>query len=339
MPRLRRSSCEERGIRRRRSGSGFTYHDADGNRITDAGTLERIRALALPPAWNDVWICADDNGHLQAVGTDAAGRRQYRYHDGWTKRRSREKFERMLVFATALPEIRRTCARHLKRGGEPSKQRVLSGAVRLLDLGLFRIGGEVYASEHESFGLATVERSHVRVSPPRCSFEYPAKSGQVRCTEVACPDLARLLTQLKKRRSGGPELLAYKEGGRWVDVSSSDINLHLKELAGADYSAKDFRTWNATVLAAVALAGRADQAEGSAARVKRAEAAAVREVAEVLGNTAAVCRSSYIDPRLFDRFRSGHVVPVEAEDVAEIAAFGEQRREDVEAAVVDFLSD
>ena len=313
------------------------YHDADGGRVTDPDTLQRIRSLALPPAWTDVWICADGNGHLQAVGTDAAGRRQYRYHDGWTKRRSREKFDRMLAFATALPEVRRTCARHLKRDGEPTKERVLSGAVRLLDLGLFRIGGEVYASENDSYGLATVERGHVRVNPPRCGFEYPAKSGQIRCTEISCPEIARLLAQLRKRRGGGPELLAYKQDGRWVDVSSTDINLHLKELAGAEYSAKDFRTWNATVLAAVALAGRADQAGGSAARVKRAEASAVKEVAEVLGNTPSVCRSSYIDPRLFDRFRSGHVVPVEAEDVAEVAAFGERRREDLEAAVANFL--
>ena len=337
MPRLRRSSCEERGLRRRGAGKGFTYHDADGKRITDRATLERIGSLALPPAWTDVWICADANGHLQAVGTDAAGRRQYRYHDAWTNRRSREKFDRMLVFASALPDVRRTCARHLKRGDDPTKERVLSGAVRLLDLGLFRIGGEVYASEHETYGLATVERRHVRVSPPRCSFEYPAKSGQLRCTEVACPDVARLLTQLKKRRGGGPELLAYKQDGRWVDVTSADINLHLKELAGEEYSAKDFRTWNATVLAAVALAGKADHAGESEARAKRAEAAAVRDVAEVLGNTPAVCRSSYIDPRLFDRFRSGHVVPVEAEDVAEVAAFGERRREDLEAAVAEFL--
>ena len=338
MPRLRRSSCDERGIRRRGAGKGFTYVDSDGNRVTDSETLGRIRALALPPAWTDVWICADANGHLQAVGTDAAGRRQYRYHDGWTKRRSREKFDRMLVFATALPQVRRVCARQLKRGAEPTRERVLSGAVRLLDLGLFRIGGEVYASENDSYGLATVERRHVRVDPPRCGFEYPAKSGQMRSTDVSCGDLARLLAQLKRRRGGGPELLAYKSDGRWVDVTSTDINLHLKELAGAEYSAKDFRTWNATVLASVALAGRADQTGGSAARVKRAEAAAVREVAEVLGNTPAVCRSSYIDPRLFDRFRSGHVVPVEAEHVEEVAAFGERRREDLEAAVADFLT-
>ena len=285
-----------------------------------------------------MWICADANGHLQAVGTDAAGRKQYRYHDGWTKRRSREKFDRMLVFAGALPDVRRTCTRHLRNEADPTKERVLSGAVRLLDLGLFRIGGEIYASENDSYGLATVERRHVRVNPPRCGFEYPAKSGQVRCTEIACPDVARLLAQLKKRSGGGPELLAYKQDRRWIDVTSTDINLHLKELAGAEYSAKDFRTWNATVLAAVALAARADHAGGAIGRIKRAEASAVREVAEVLGNTPSVARSSYIDPRLFDRFRSGHVVPVEAEDVAEVAAFGQRRREDLEAAVAEFLA-
>ena len=338
MPRLRRSSCEERGITRRRAGKGFTFHDADGARVTDPAILERVRSLALPPAWTDVWICEASNGHLQAVGTDAAGRRQYRYHDQWTARRSREKFDRMLTFATALPGVRRTCTGHLKRITDPTKERILSGAVRLLDLGLFRIGGEIYASENDSYGLATVERRHVRVNASRCGFQYPAKSGQIRCTEITCPDIARLLGQLKGRRGGGPELLAYKQEGRWVDVTSTDINLHLKELAGAEYSAKDFRTWNATVLAAVALAGRADHAGASQAKVKRAEAAAVRDVAEVLGNTPSVCRSSYIDPRLFDRFQSGQVVPVDAEDVAEVAAFGERRREDLEAAVVEFLS-
>ena len=314
------------------------YFDGDGNRVTDAETIDRIRALALPPAWNDVWICEHENGHLQAVGTDAAGRRQYRYHDRWTKRRSREKFDRMLTFAKALPEVRRSCERVLKKGDEPTDERVLSAAVRLLDLGLFRVGGEVYASENDSYGLATIQRSHVRVDPPRVAFEYPAKSGQVRCTEISCAHVAPLLARLKGRSGGGPELLAYKKDRRWVDVTSSDINLHLKDLAGAEYSAKDFRTWNATVLAAVALAGRAHEAGGPVSRVKRAEAAAVRDVAEVLGNTPSVCRSSYIDPRLFDRFRSGNVVPVEAEDVAEVAAFGQRHREDLEAEVADFLN-
>lgn len=306
--------------------------------MDDTETLERIRSLVLPPAWTDVWICAYENGHLQAVGTDAAGRRQYRYHDGWTARRSREKFERMLTFAKALPDVRRACTTVLKGNDEPTKEIVLSAAVRLLDLGLFRIGGEAYASENETYGLATLHRSHVRVDPPRVGFEYPAKSGQLRCTEITCAEVAPLLARLKKRGGGGKELLAYRDGRRWVDVSSTDINLHLKELAGAEYSAKDFRTWNATVLAAVALAGRADQAGGPVSRVKRAEAAAVRDVAEVLGNTPSVCRSSYIDPKLFDRFRSGHVVPVDAEDVAEVAAFGQRHREDLEAEVAAFLN-
>lgn len=285
-----------------------------------------------------MWICAQENGHLQAVGTDAAGRRQYRYHDRWTARRSREKFERMLTFAKALPQVRRACVKVLKQDDEPTKERVLSAAVRLLDLGLFRIGSEAYASENETYGLATLHRSHVKVTPPRVTFEYPAKGGQVRSAEISCAEAAPLLVRLKVRSGGGEEFLAYREGRRWVDVSSTDINLHLKELAGTEYSAKDFRTWNATVLAAVALAGRADQAGGPAARVKRAEAAAVRDVAEVLGNTPAVCRSSYIDPTLFDRFRSGHVVPVDAEDVAEVAAFGQRHREDLEAAIADFLN-
>jgi DNA topoisomerase I len=339
MPRLRRSSSDEPGHTRRKAGKGFAYTDAGGAPVRDPETLDRIRALALPPAWTDVWICAHANGHLQATGTDAAGRRQYRYHDDWTAKRAGLKFDRMLDFAKVLPDTRQACAQLFEQEEQPTRDLVLSAAIRLLDLGLFRVGGETYAAQNESYGLATVRRDHVRVKGDRIGFEYPAKSGVLRCTEITSAPIAELVRRLKARRGGGPELLAYKADGRWRDVTSTDINLRLKDLAGSDYSAKDFRTWNATVLGGVALAARVEDAGRKVAptRVRRAEAAAVREVAEVMGNTPAVCRSSYIDPRLFDRFRSGSVVEVDADDVAEVTHFGERHREDLEKSVVEFL--
>ncbi len=339
MGRLRRSSSDEAGYTRRKAGKGFVYLDPQGARVDDPDTLERLKALVLPPAWTEVWICPRENGHLQAVGTDAAGRRQYRYHEKWTQRRSRAKFDRMLQFAEVLPPTRAACAELLTAEDQPTRDLVLSAAIRLLDLGLFRVGGETYASENESYGLATVRREHVQVVADRMRFEYPAKSGVQRSTEITSAPLAEIVRRLKNRRGGGDELLAYKAGGRWRDVTSADINARLKELAGSDYSAKDFRTWNATVLGGVALAARADSAgrKVAATHTRRAEAAAVREVAEVVGNTPTVCRSSYLDPRLFDRFRTGHVVETEAESLEEVIHLAEPERHQLEANVLTFL--
>src|SRR6185437_7367197 len=254
MARLRRVDCSRPGIRRLRRGRGFTYADEHGNRVTDDETLERIRKLAIPPAWEDVWICPLANGHIQAVGTDARGRKQYRYHDDWRLRRDREKFDQMLDFGRALPRLRRRVAKQVQ-GTEPTRERVLAGAVRLLDRGFFRIGGEPYAEENNSYGLATMLRRHVRLEPRNVLvFDYPAKSGKRRLQSVVDPDVHRLAAELKSRRGGSEELLAYKNGRRWHDVRSADINAHVKALTGGDFSAKDFRTWNATVLAAVEVA-------------------------------------------------------------------------------------
>jgi DNA topoisomerase I len=336
MPRLRRSDCSGPGIRRVRHGRGFSYVDENGERLTDAGTIERIRALAIPPAWADVWICPFPNGHIQAVGADSRGRKQYRYHDDWRRRRDREKFDEMLDFARSLPQLRTRAARQL-RGHEPTRQRVLAGAVRLLDRGFFRIGGEAYADENGTYGLATMRKRHVRLEPANLLvFDYRAKGGKRRVQSIVDPDVYRLVAELKARRGGGDELLAYRNGRGWTDVRSSDINEHVKVLGGGDFSAKDFRTWNATVLAAVALAV-SGKAAGSPSARKRAIARAVQEVAFYLGNTPAVCRASYIDPRVFDLFDAGVTVAGALDALGDVD-FGQPATQgEVEAAVLELL--
>jgi len=306
MPRLRRADSTEPGITRRRRGRGFEYLAPDGRRIADPERLARIRSLGIPPAWQDVWICPEANGHLQAVGTDAAGRRQYLYHEAWRRRRDRQKFDRILEFAERLPALRRRVRRDLRLDGMP-RERALACAVRLLDLGFFRIGSEEYAEENGSYGLATLRKDHVRVGDARAEFDYAAKGGARRVLEVTDPLVLPALRTLRRRRNGGPELLAYREGGRWTDLRSSDVNDYLKELVGDDHSAKDFRTWSGTLLAAAALAANEELGVTKAAR-KRQVAQAVKVVASFLGNTPAVCRASYIDPRLIDLFLSGQTI-------------------------------
>ena len=254
VPRLRRVDCSGPGIARRGRGRGFEYLDENGNRIEDPGVLERIRELVIPPAWQDVWICPYPHGHIQAIGTDAAGRRQYRYHDRWRERRDAEKFDEMLEFARALPRLRKAATKHLALEGLP-RERVLAGAVRLLDTGFFRIGGEDYAEANSTYGLATMRKHHVTLGAEGVvSFDYESKGGQQRIQSIVDTDVYELVGDLKRRRSVGDELLAYKEGRRYVDVKSPEINAYIKEHAGGDFSAKDFRTWNATMLAAVGLA-------------------------------------------------------------------------------------
>jgi DNA topoisomerase IB len=321
MPRLRRADCSQPGITRRGRGRGFEYRTPCGAPVADEATLARIRVLAVPPAWTDVWISVDPLGHLQATGIDAAGRKQYLYHERWRQRRDREKFDRVLEFAATLPRVRAETLRLLGRRGL-TRERVLACAVRLLDLGFFRIGGEEYAEENESFGLATLQKRHVRLGPAgELMFDYPAKSGAQRVQRIVDPAAYRVVSELKRRRAGGTELLAYKRDGRWCDVTSAAVNDLIRELTGGPYSAKDFRTWNATVLAAVSLAVSADVARSATAR-KRAKSLAVRDVARYLGNTPAVCRASYIDPRVFDRFDAGVTVAGALEHVGGNGAGG-----------------
>ena len=339
MPRLRRSDCSTPGIRRVRRGRGFSYvDDTTGEAIDDPDTLERIRELVIPPAWQDVWICPWPNGHIQAVGLDARGRKQYRYHDRWREHRDREKFDRMLDFARALPHLRRVADRQLRRA-EPTRERVLAGAVRLLDRGFFRVGGEAYAEENETYGLATMQKRHVRLEPTNVIvFDYVAKGGQRRLQSIVDPQVYRLVGELKRRRGGGPDLLAYKDGRRWRDVLSSDVNAYIKEVTGGDFTAKDFRTWTATVLASVgvAVAGRA--ARSPTART-RAIARAVKEVSFYLGNTPAVCRASYIDPRVFDRYAAGVTVGDALDALGDVDLGEPATQGTVEAAVIEMLDE
>src|SRR3954466_16084321 len=228
MARLRRVDCSGPGIVRRRRGRGFEFLDPDGNRVTDPEDIERIAELAIPPAWKDVWICPAPNGHLQATGVDARGRKQYLYHRRWRERRDQQKFDDMVEFARALPGLRARVEADL--GGEPlGRDRVLAAAVRLLDRGLFRIGSQDYAASNETYGLATMKRRHVQVEGDALVFDYRSKHAKRHVRAVIDPAVAELIARLKRRRGGHDELLAYKLGGRWVDVKSTDINLYLKE--------------------------------------------------------------------------------------------------------------
>ena len=337
MARLRRSDCSGPGITRRRRGRGFEFLDEDGGRIDDPEAIARIAELAIPPAWKDVWVCPWPMGHLQATGVDARGRKQYLYHPKWRERRDQEKFDEMIDFARALPLMRKRMGRHLK-DRELTRRRALGCAVRLLDRGFFRVGGEDYAVENETYGLATIRKSHVRLGDGTIEFDYPAKSGQRRIQSIVDPDVYAIVDELKRRRGGSPELLAYRDGRRWVDIKSQDINAYVKEVTGGDFSAKDFRTWNATVLAAVALAVSGPMAAASKTARRRAKVRAVKEVAHYLGNTPAVCRASYIDPRIFDRFDAGFTIggalPALAE-TRDIAAL----HGPVEEAVLDLIAE
>jgi DNA topoisomerase IB len=295
------------GLSRRRAGSGFVYLDVDGSRVTDPDVLARCRALVIPPAWKDVWICPVVNGHIQAVGTDGAGRRQYLYHPAWRESRDSAKHERVLDLARRLPAARRQVTMDLARRGMP-RERALAAAFRLLDIGFFRIGGETYAENNGSYGLATLLKRHVRITRDgEMTFAYLAKSGQSRRLVLHDEALVEPLTMMRRRRGGGEELLAYRRRGEWVDVTSADINEYVKERLGPNASAKDFRTWHGTVLAALELAVRAPGATTRTAR-KRAEREAVKAVAQYLGNTPAVSRSSYIDSRVLDLAERGRTI-------------------------------
>jgi DNA topoisomerase-1 len=340
MARLRRVDCSSPGFTRRRAGRGWAYYDERGEKLEDPEVIARISELAIPPAWKDVWICPYPMGHLQAVGTDAAGRKQYRYHDQWRLRRDQEKFDEMLDFARSLPALRRRVAEDLGDCTEPTRTCVLAAAVRLLDRGFFRIGSEEYAVTNESYGLATMHKKHVRVTDDGTMvFDYIAKGGKRRVQGVVDPHAARIVRRLKQRRGGSPELLAYKERGRWRDVKSADINAYVKEATGGDFSAKDFRTWNATVLAAVGLAVSGEVANTKTGR-KRAINRAIAEVSHYLGNTPAVCRASYIDPRVFDAYGAGLVIRPVLEGLPDPQHEGQlpihHRR--VEEAVIDLIA-
>ena len=299
--RLSRSDPAQPGLRRLRWGGGWRYRRADGDWESDPEVLERIRQLTIPPDWREVWICPAANGHIQAMGLDRAGRRQYRYHDRWTARREQLKYARVADFGAALPPARRRVSMLLAQPGL-GRDKMLAAAFRLLDLGHFRIGGEQYRRTNGSVGLATLERRHLRRQSIGLMFSYRAKSGQHQRELIQDADLARVMMQVRRRRGGPAQLLAYRSENEWRQLRSAEINGFVKETVGDDFSAKDFRTWHGTVLATVALSWQQSEMTGGPSARRHAMAQAVALVADALGNTPAVCRRSYIAPKILDAF-------------------------------------
>lgn len=305
MPRLRRTSPDQPGWTRRRAGRGFTYLDADGGRLP-ADAVERIRALVIPPAWEDVWITPHEHGHLQAVGTDAAGRRQYLYHPAWRARRDAEKFERMELFGRSLARARERMAGDLGSTGMPL-ERACAAAVRLLDLGYFRIGNDVYADAHGSFGLTTLERRHVRRRGDLLVFSFVGKSGVSHRIEIDDAVVVEAIEVMRRRRGVDARLLSYQEARRWRSMLPELVNGYIRDATGITATAKDFRTWHATVLAAASLAQTDEPGETAASR-RRAVSAAMKEVSSFLGNTPTLARSSYVDPRVIEAYEEGRTI-------------------------------
>ncbi|HEX5524659.1 MAG TPA: DNA topoisomerase IB [Pedococcus sp.] len=333
MARLRTVSPNARGWTRRRAGKGFVYLDANGERLP-AEEVERIRSLAIPPAWKEVWICPYPSGHIQAVGTDDAGRRQYLYHPDWRVKRDQMKFDRVAEAARKLPRARREVLAHLGLEGMPL-ERASAAAVRLLDLGYFRIGSDAYTDTNGSFGLTTLERRHVRCRSQRLVFSFTGKSGIEHTIEIDDDDVRAALDRMRRRRGGGDRLLAYQNSRRWTPLDAPTVNVYLRELLGGDLTAKDFRTWHATVLAATALAMSDEPGDTKRSR-QRAVKAAVQEVADYLGNTPTIAKNSYIDPRVIDLYEDGTTIASVARKQHRSA---DVRQAELERAVLRMLAE
>lgn len=305
MPRLRRTSPDQPGWTRRRAGKGFVYLDEHGARLTGEDA-QRCKDLVIPPAWQDVWITPHANGHLQAVGTDDAGRRQYLYHPQWRSSRDAAKFERIIDFGKAMSRAREKVMTDLGAEGM-SLERACAVAVRLLDLGYFRIGNDVYTDTHGSFGLTTLLREHVSKRAGKLRFCFVGKSGIEHCIDIDDPTVIEALDIMRRRRGGGDVLLAWKDGRQWRSLSPAQVNDYIRDTTGVEATAKDFRTWHATVIAAAALADTKEPGQSKASR-KRAIAATMREVSEFLGNTPALARSAYVDPRVVEAYEKGRTI-------------------------------
>ncbi|MBV8931361.1 MAG: DNA topoisomerase IB [Kutzneria sp.] len=333
--RLRRSHCAGPGIHRIRRGRGFSYVDDNGESVLDSETLDRVRSLVIPPAWRDVWICPYPNGHIQAVGIDDAGRRQYLYHNAWRSARDEEKFDRALGLAVRLPRVRTRIDADLRRPGL-GYARVLAGALRILDRGVFRTGGEEYAEENDSHGVATLLRGHVRLHAGQLRFRFPAKGGLERLAVIRDAELARLVTTLRRGRHDHERLFSYRDtSGERQEVTARDVNERFKEFAGEQYTVKDMRTWAATVLAAAEFA-TLDPPTSKAAE-KRAEAHVMRAVAEQLGNTPAVARRAYVDPRVCQAYHAGHTIEATLRRLHTQHLAGDCGRASLERAVIRLL--
>ena len=292
------------GIRRLKRGRNFAYRDAKGRTVRDRNTLVRLKRLAIPPAWEDVWICPDPDGHLQATGRDARGRKQYRYHPDWRTERDATKYDKMIAFGRALPKIRRRVKRDLSQPGL-RREKVLAAVTRLLETTLIRVGNDEYARTNKSYGLTTLENRHVRTRGAKCIFSFRGKSGKSHVIDIEDPRLARIVRRC--RDLPGQELFAYlDEEGNAVDVSSSDVNEYLREITGAPFTAKDFRTWAGTVLAAQAL--QEFEKFSTKQEARRNMLRAIEAVAGMLGNTPAICRKSYIHPVILDTYLEGSLL-------------------------------
>jgi DNA topoisomerase I len=339
MPRLRRTSPDQPGWTRRRAGKGFVYLDEHGERLGEEDA-QRVRDLVIPPAWRDVWVTPYPNGHLQAVGTDDAGRRQYLYHPQWRAKRDAAKFDRVLEFGKAMSRAREKVLTDLGTQGM-ELGRACAVAVRLLDLGYFRIGNDVYADQNGSFGLTTLERRHVSRRGPRLIFCFEGKSGVQHNIEIDDPAVVEALEVMRRRRSPDqPRLLAWKEGRSWRTLDSASVNDYIRETTAVDATAKDFRTWHATVIAAANLAQAHQDAEKAGRKVtrtarRRAVSACFREVSEFLGNTPTLARTSYVDPRVVEAYEEGTTIAVDDREWKT----PDERQAALERAVLELLLD
>jgi DNA topoisomerase-1 len=332
MPRLRTVSTRDPGWKRVRHGRGHRYLDVDGTPL-GREQVERVKALVIPPAWRDVWISPYPNAHLQAVGTDEAGRRQYLYHPFWRMKRDAAKFDRVIEMATRLPDVRRRIREELDLDGL-TRETALAAAVRLVDLGCFRLGSDTYTEQNGSYGLTTLERRHVRRDGSCHVFSFVGKSGVEHDIRLTDPQLCRVVGEMTRRRRADERLLCARDGKLWVPLQASDINEHIRELFGLDVTAKDFRTWHATVHVATAVAS------APPARTKTARTRTVRQAivgaSELLGNTPTVCRSSYVNPRVIDLYESDVTI---APALATLSEDPEEARDQVDRAVVELLTE
>ena len=331
--RLRYVSDSERGFVRRRRGKSFTYLRPGGEALHDPAALARIRSLAIPPAWEEVWICPTPNGHLQATGRDARGRKQYRYHSRWREAQDQQKYERAIAFAKTLPKIRRTIAQHLRKRGLP-REKVLAAVVKLLETTLIRVGNEEYARDNDSFGLTTMLDEHVKFRGPAIRFDFRGKHGIEHEIDLEDRVLARIVHAC--RDLPGQELFQYlDEGGAVRDVGSGDVNDYLRSITGEDFTAKDFRTWAGTALAAQAL--QEFQDFDSAAAAKRNITKAIERVAERLGNTQAICRKCYVHPSVIEAYMDRSLVKTLKRKTETELRGSMQRLSSEEAAVLALL--
>jgi DNA topoisomerase-1 len=301
---LRYAADRRPGITRRRAGKGFRYYDPEGQPVHEAETLARIKSLAIPPAWSDVWISPSPLGHIQATGRDAKGRKQYRYHPRWRTVRDTSKYDRMIIFGKLLPRIRKQTGRDLALPGLP-RRKVLAAVVRLLEVSLIRVGNDEYARNNHSFGLTTMHDRHAQVNGSRVEFRFRGKSGVTRAVELEDRRLARVVAQCQELP--GQELFQYVDDeGVIQDVDSADVNDYLREIAGEEFTAKDFRTWAGTMLAALAL--QEFETFDSQTQAKKNVVRAIERVAERLGNTPSVCRKCYVHPVILDAYLDGSMI-------------------------------